>query len=123
MEAEEAKRRPHVLAARKALVEALQARFQFKDYIHVVKEIPGLLQRHGLGQTLAYLSMRAGGNANSPFDLVCRQIDRWLFEAMGVSGRSALSLLAARDSRFYAEATEYVWLFIPALVTCVESKQ
>jgi hypothetical protein len=121
MDTADAARRPQVQAARQAFAEAGQGRFQLKDYVYVTKQVPRLLQRHGLGQTLACLQLRGGGNANSPYDLVLRQLDRWLLEATGASGRSALAVLSARDSRFYAEASEQAWLFVWALVSCVEA--
>ena len=44
-----------------------------------------------------------------------RQLDRWLLTNLGIADRSALSAIAARDSRFYREASELAWLFVRAL--------
>lgn len=120
MSADQAAARPHEQAARAALAEVKQSRVQLYNYKGVVRQLPALLQRHGLGQTLAYLQVRGGGNPNSGFDLVLRQFDRWLLAALAASGRGALAVLAARDSRFYREATEQAWLFVRALGACAE---
>jgi hypothetical protein len=111
-----------VQAARQAVAEARQARFPFANYTLAVRQLPALLQRHGLGQTLAYLQMRAAGNPTSPFDLLTRQLDRWLLEVTGASARGALAALSTRDSRFYREAAEQVWLFVHALCVYVEER-
>jgi len=90
------------------------------NYKSVVRQLPMLLQRHGLGQTLAYLQVRGGGSSTSAFDLVLRQLDRWLLAALGVSGRGFLAVLSTRDSRFYREASEQAWLFVRSLGACAE---
>ena len=46
---------------------------------------------------------------------MARQLDRWLLTNLGIADRSALSAIAARDSRFYREANELAWLFVHAL--------
>jgi hypothetical protein len=113
--------RPQVQAAREALAEAQQARrFPITNYMQVVRQLPMLLQRHGLGQTLAYLQLRAGGSPTSAFDLVGRQLDRWLLHVTAVPGRGALAALSTRDSRYYREASAQAWLFVRALCACVE---
>jgi hypothetical protein len=115
--------RPQVQAARQAFAESRQGRIQARDYALVVRQLPMLLQRHGLGQALAYLQLRGGGNLNSPYELVARQMDRWLFSATGVAGRNFLGVLSGRDSRFYREATEHAWLFARALGACLEENK
>ena len=112
--------RPHVQAARQAFAESRQTRIQARDYALVVRQLPMLLQRHGLGQALAFLHVRGGGNINSPYELVIRQMDRWLLAALGVGGRAFLPVLSGRDSRCYREATEQAWLFARALRACLE---
>ena len=115
--------RSTVQAAREAVAEARQGRFPFTHYGLTVRQLPRLLQRHGLGQTLAYLQMRAAGNPTSPYDLLTRQLDRWLLEVTGASARGALAALSTRDSRFYREAAEQVWLFVHALCVYVEERR
>jgi hypothetical protein len=112
--------RPQVQAAREAIAEARQIPVLMHNYPPSVRQLPMLLQHHGLGQTLAYLHMRGGGKRDSPFELLARQMDRWLFRALAVSGRTALAVLSARDSRFYREASEHAWLFVSALRDCLE---
>ena len=114
---------PQWQAAREAVREAKQARLVMKNYTQVVHQLPLLLQRHGLGQTLVYLRMRGGGNPASHFDLLARQLDRWLQESVDTSPRGALVTLAAKDSRFYREASEHVWLWVRALRASVEERQ
>src|SRR5436309_3392312 len=106
---------PHRRAAREALEEARKSPIQRKDYTHTVHQLPMLLQRHGLGQTLAYLQLRGSGKPHSPYTLLARQLDRWLLIALAVSARSALAALSSRDSRFYREASAQAWLFVRAL--------
>ncbi|MEA2499988.1 MAG: hypothetical protein QOD01_99 [Actinomycetota bacterium] len=106
---------PHRQAAREALAEAGRAPFPLIHYAQVVKPLPMLLQRHGLGQLLAYLQLRGDGKPTSPYQLLARQLDRWLLTTLAVSARTALAALSARDSRFYREASEQAWLFLRAL--------
>jgi hypothetical protein len=106
---------PHRRAAREAIAEAGRGAFPMGNYVVAARQLPALLQRHGLGQALAYLQTRSTGQGTSPYDLLVRQLDRWLLTVLGVSGRSALAALAARDSRFYREASEQAWLFVRAL--------
>jgi hypothetical protein len=116
--------RPHLQAARHAVAEARQGRFSFRDYQNVVKQLPVLLHRHGLGLTLAYLQMRGGGNRNSPYDMAAGHLDRALFEALGVSGRGPfLAMLCGRDSQFYLEATQHAVLIARALCACAEEQK
>jgi len=102
-------------AAREALGEGGRHPYILQNYLAVVRLLPKLLQRHGLGQTLACLQVRAQGRPNSAFALMGRQLDRWLLTNLGIADRSALSAIAARDSRFYREASELAWLFVRAL--------
>src|SRR5437764_2784734 len=94
---------PHRQAAREALAEARRGPFSMKFFIPIVQQLPALLQRHGLGQTLAYLQLRAEGKPGSPYTMIARQLDRWLLTTLAASGRSALAVLSARDSRSYRE--------------------
>ena len=103
-------------AAREALAEGSRPPYILQNYVSAVRQLPKLLQRHGLGQALAYLQMRGEGRPNSAFTLLARQLDRWLLTNLGVSDRSALAALTARDSRSYREASELAWLWARALV-------
>ena len=103
-------------AAREALAEGSRPPYILQNYVSAVRQLPKLLQRHGLGQALAYLQMRGEGRPNSAYTLLARQLDRWLLTNLGVSDRSALAALSARDSRFYREASELAWLWARALV-------
>ena len=103
-------------AAREALAEGSRPPSNLQNYVLVVRQLPKLLQRHGLGQALAYLQMRGEGRPNSAFTLLARQLDRWLLTNLGVSDRSARAALTAQDSRFYREASELAWLWARALV-------
>jgi hypothetical protein len=103
-------------AAREALAEGSRPPYILQNYVFTVRQLPKLLQRHGLGQALAYLQMRGEGRPNSAYTLLARQLDRWLLTNLGVSDRSALAALSARDSRFYREASELAWLWARALV-------
>lgn len=106
---------PQRRAAREAIAEAGKSPFAMKQYTQVAQQLTMLFQRHGLGQALAYLQLRGGGKPGSPYNLLTRQLDRWLLTTLGVSARSALAALSSRDSRFYREASEQAWLFVLAL--------
>jgi len=106
---------PHRQAAREAIAEAAKGTFPMKHYTQVVQQLQMLFHRHGLGQALACLQLRGGGKPSSPYLLLARQLDLWLLTTLGVSARSALAALSARDSRFYREASEQAWLFVRAL--------
>jgi hypothetical protein len=106
---------PQGQAARQAIGEVAKAPFVIKQYGLMVRQVAKLLQRHGLGQTLAYIQLRCAGRPGSPYSLLGRQLDRWLLAALGVSAPSALVAIASRDSRFYLEASEQAWLFLRAV--------
>jgi hypothetical protein len=107
-------------AAREALAEGGRPPFIMQNYIFVVRQLPKLLQRHGLGQALACLELRAEGRPNSAYTLLARQLDRWLLTNLAISDRTVLAALASRDSRFYREASELAWLFARSLREAVE---
>ena len=111
---------PQSQAARQAIGEAAKPPFIIKQYGLVVRQVAKLLHRHGLGQTLAYIQLRCTGRPNSPYDLLGRQLDRWLLASLGVSASSALAAISTRDSRFYLEASEQAWLFLRALSESLE---
>jgi hypothetical protein len=112
---------PQREAARGLVAEAVKGRVITKDYIQAVRQVTKVLHRHGLGQTLAYMRLRAGGKPNSPYELLARQLDQWLPSTMAVKAPSALVMLTTRDSRFYLEASEQASLLIEAL--CQEVKE
>jgi CRISPR-associated protein (Cas_Cmr5) len=114
---------PHQRAAQEAIAEAGRPPFVMKHYMLVARELPRLLQRHGLGQGLAYLQLRSEGKLGSPYSLLARQLDRFLVTTLGVSDRTALAALAHRDSLFYREASELAWLFVRALGEGLEEKR
>jgi hypothetical protein len=102
-------------AAREAVAEGLRPPSIQQNYKSVVRQLPKLLQRHGLSQALACLELRADGRSNSPYTLLARQLDRWLLTNLGVTDRTALAALSSRDSVFYREASEMAWMFAHAL--------
>jgi len=106
---------PQTQAARQAIGEAAKGPLIRKEYGIALRQVTKLLQRHGLGQTLAYIELRSAGRPGSPYNLLGRQLDRWVLAALGVSAPSALVAIASRDSRFYLEASEQAWLFLRAL--------
>ena len=108
---------------RKAIVEGSTHPYQRNNYGPLVKLLPLLFQRHGLGQTLAYLQVQGGGNPRTPADLVLRQLDRWLSGCLNVSNKGILAALSTRDSRFYREASEQAWLYLTALRRCLEEDE
>jgi CRISPR/Cas system CMR-associated protein Cmr5 small subunit len=102
-------------AAREAVAEGGRPPSIQQNYKSVVRQLPKLLQRHGLSQALACLELRADGRSNSPYTLLARQLDRWLLTNLGVTDRTALAALSSRDSVFYREASEMAWMFAHAL--------
>jgi len=57
---------PQRQAARQAIGEVAKAPLIIKQYGLVVRQVAKLLQRHGLGQTLAYIQLRSSGRPGSP---------------------------------------------------------
>ncbi len=106
---------PQTQAARQAIVDAAKGPLIRKEYGIALRQITKLMQRHGLGQTLAYIELRSAGRPGSPYNLLGRQLDRWVLAALGISARSALEAIASRDSRFYLEASEQAWVFLRAV--------
>jgi hypothetical protein len=114
-------RTPQMQAARQAVAEAWKVPTMPRLYYkQTVRQLPALLQQHGLGQTLAYLQLRGEGKPASPYTVIGRQLDRWLLATLEVSARSALAALSSHDSRFYMEATRRAWLFVSALRTVLD---
>ena len=106
--------------AEQAVDEAKHTLGQLKHYTLVARQLPLLLRRHGVGQTLTYLHMRGGGRSTSHFELLAQQLDRCLAEMLGTKQQQALAALTQRDSRCYREATEQIQLFLRALASCLE---
>jgi hypothetical protein len=102
-------------ASRQAINEAAKPPFIIAHYGVAVRQAAKVLKRHGLGQTLAYIQLRSSGRAGSPFDLLGRQLDRWLLGALAVKAPSALGAITSRDSQFYLEASELAWVFLRAV--------
>jgi hypothetical protein len=106
--------------AREAVAEGGRHPFILQNYIAVVRQLPKLLQRHGLSQALSCLELKGDGRPNSPYTLLARQLDRWLLTNLGVTDRTALAALSSRDSLFYREASEMAWMFARALGEAVK---
>jgi hypothetical protein len=106
--------------AREALAEGGRPPYIIQHYIFAARQLPRLLQRHGLSQALACLELRADGRPNSTYTLLARQLDRWLLTNLGVSDRTALAALSSRDSQFYREASEMAWMFAHSLVEAIK---
>ena len=111
---------PQDQAARQAIGEVGKVPAKIKEYGQVVRQVAKLLQRHGLGQTLAYIQLRSSDRPGSPYNLLGRQLDRWVLGALGVSAPSALVAIVRQDSRFYLDATEQAWLFLRAVRRSLE---
>ncbi len=106
---------PQIQAATQAINEAAKHPSNVTQYGLVVRQVTKLLHCHGLGQALAYMQLRSTGRPGGPYDLLGRQLDRWLLAALGITAASALAAIASRDSRFYLEASEQAWLFLRAV--------
>ena len=106
-------------AAEQAVEEAKHTLGQLQQYTLVAKQLPLLMRRHGLGQTLTYLYLRGGGRPNSHFELLAQQFDRQLAELLQTQ-QQALLTLTQRDSRCYREASEQIQLFLAALIRSLE---
>lgn len=113
---------PHRRAAQAVLADPTRKGYAQQQLPATARALMQTLQRHGLGQTLAHIQMRAASaKGANPFELIGRHLDRWLLAATGASGRSALVVLAGRDSRYYCEATQQAWLFLRALAEAQEA--
>lgn len=91
-------------------------------YAGVVKQLPALLRQHGLGQTLAYCMMRAGGREASPYHLVYFQVARRLSQIWPLTDRDLLTHLTRTDSREYLQMAEEARLFTLALYEEIEAR-
>lgn len=99
--------------------EAKHTLGQLKQYTLLVKQLPLLVRRHSLGQTLTYLYLRGGGRPNSPFELLAQQLDRQLAELLQTRQQALLNLTQS-DSRCFREASEQIQLFLVALIRSLE---
>lgn len=93
----------------------------FDHYAQLVGELPLLLGRHGLGQTLAYLVMRGGGRESSPHELVYRQVTRRLAQLYPLSNDDLLTHLTRVDSKQYLRLAEETRLFAQALYAEIDA--
>lgn len=107
-------------AAEQAVAEAKHALKQLKHYEQVARQMPLLLRRHGLGQTLTYLSLRGAGRPNSPFELLALQLERYLSETLDLETKPLLSALTQSDSTLYLTVTEHTRLFLAELIYRLE---
>lgn len=101
----------------------LEAQEEFKAYGHyisTVAELPLLLNRHGLGQTLAYLQLRGAGRDSSPYDFVYQQVARRLVQLFPVGETDVLTFLTRCTSRQYLLMAEEARLFAAALYYAAE---
>jgi len=92
-------------------------------YAGVIKQLPALLRQHGLGQTLAYCTMRGGGREASPYHLIYFQIARRLSQIWPLTDRDLLTHLTRTDSREYLQMAEEARLFTLALYDVVEDQE
>lgn len=104
-------------------IEEAQERGHFDHYARVVGELPLLLSRHGLGQTLAYFLMRGSGRETSPYLTVYQQLTRRLAQCFRVTNRDLLTHLTGVDSQRYLLMAEEVRLFALALYDEVEAQE
>ena len=107
-------------AAEQAVDEAKHTLGQLKQYTLIARQLPLLVRRHSLGQTLTYLRLRGGGRPNSHFELLAQQLDRQLAELLQTQAQQALVTLTQRDSGCYREASEQIQLFLAALIRSLE---
>lgn len=107
-------------AAERAVAEAKHVLKQLRHYQQVVRQMPLLLRRHGLGQTLTYLSLRGAGRPNSPFELLALQLERCLSETLALETKPLLAALTQNDSALYLTVTEHTRLFLTELIYCLE---
>ena len=105
-----------------ACVAEAKRQVQLKHYVQVVKQLPAVVHRHGLGQALTWLRVQSGGKANSPYAVLGRQIDAWLLQVAGVSERTALDALTKRDTQFYLQMAAQIAIFLRALRAQVEGE-
>lgn len=107
-----------------ACVEEALDRGHFDHYVQLIGDLPLLLSRHGLGQTLAYLVMRGGGRESSPYDLVYRQVSRRLAQLYPLATDDLLTHLTSVDSTQYlrlAEETRHLILALFAEIDAMEA--
>lgn len=103
----------------------LEAQEEFKAYGHyisTVAELPLLLNRHGLGQTLAYLQLRGAGRDTSPYDFVYQQVARRLMQLFPVGETDLLIFVTRCDSQQYLRLAEEARLFAAALTYAAEDQ-
>lgn len=107
-------------AAEQAVDEAKHTLGQLKQYALLARQLPLLVRRHGLGQTLTYLHLRGRGRPNSHFELLAQQLDWQLTELLKTQAHQALVTLTQRDSECYREAGEQIQRFLAALIRSLE---
>ncbi len=101
----------------------LEAQEEFEPYGHyiaTVAELPLLLSRHGLGQTLAYMQLRGAGRQTSPYHFIYDQVARRLSQLFPVGETDLLTFVTRCDSRQYLRLAEETRLFAVALYHAAE---
>jgi CRISPR/Cas system CMR-associated protein Cmr5 small subunit len=95
---------------------------RFDVYLSLAQQLPLILHQHGLGQTLAYLQMRGGDRAQSPYQLVLKHLTHWLAMTLGLPEEDVLTNLTRAESGVYLQATEEVRHLILALRAAAEDE-
>ncbi len=104
------------------ILEAQEEFRAYGHYISTVAELPLLLSRHGLGQTLAYLQLRGAGRDTSPYDFVYQQVARRLMQLFPVGETDLLIFVTRCDSQQYLRLAEEARLFAAALTYAAEDQ-
>jgi hypothetical protein len=104
------------------ILEAQEEFRAYGHYISAVAELPLLLGRHGLGQTLAYLQLRGAGRETSPYDFVYQQVARRLIQLFPVGETDLLTFVTRCNSRQYLLLAEEARLFAAALYEAAEDE-
>ncbi|MFO7323072.1 MAG: type III-B CRISPR module-associated protein Cmr5 [Chloroflexota bacterium] len=103
-----------------ACVEQVPASIQ-KKYGSLVRGLPALVQSDGLGQTLAFLKAKAGGNADKEHMVAYNHIADWVSTELQADG-DLLTWLLGRSTADYRRATAEALAYLNWLKRFAEAK-
>jgi len=93
-----------------------------KKYGSLVRGLPQLIQTDGLGQMLAFLQAKAGGDSNSEHGLAYAHIASWINTEFKLNNNELLEWLLDQSTADYRRTTAEVLAYVNWLKRFAEAK-
>lgn len=93
-----------------------------KEYGSLVRGLPALVQSDGLGQTLAFLRAKAGGDENKVHAVAYRHLSNWVSTQLTGGATDLLEWLLRQSTGDYRRATNEAQAYLAWLKRFAEAK-